>query len=183
MITTKNIKAERLAAIRKFHIDRLKQIGVSSPLVSAKALVRPFEDRAPYISLFESEVKREPEMYIEITDFDNNPVDESRKLYRLRFNAFYKEEYETVPYNETEVRYLVPFSDLEEVTFSTEKLKTESKGVRTTTLDDVLGLLDDELPDPDDDLPVSQLTIRDLVAILHRVPVSKKKWLNDIIKK
>lgn len=180
-ITTKSPKAERLAAIRKFQGERLKTIGVTSPLVSAKAIVRPFEDRKPYLSLFESEVRREPEMYVELTDYDNNPIDSTRKLYKLPFNPFYKEEYETIPYTDDEVRYLVSIDYLQEVIFPTDK-PTENtvQTIQSTTLDE---LLNDELPNPDDDLPISQLTIRDLVAILHRVPVSKKKWLNEILKK
>lgn len=182
-ITTKNPKAEKLAAIRKFHGERLKTIGITSALVSAKAIVRPFGDRKPYVSLFESEVRREPEMYIELTDYDNNPVDPTRKLYRLRHNPFYKEEYETLPFNDEEVRYLVPTDNLTEVVFPENEapsVQSNSSFVPSVTLDE---LLNNELPNPDDDLPISQLTIRDLVAILHKVPVSKKKWLNDIIKK
>ena len=38
------------------------------------------------------------------------------------------------------------------------------------------------MPDPDQDLPIDQLTIRDLAAILTGKPVSMKKWLNQIVK-
>ena len=37
--------------------------------------------------------------------------------------------------------------------------------------------------DPDTDLPIDQLTIRDLAAILTGKPVSLKQWLNEIVKK
>ena len=40
-----------------------------------------------------------------------------------------------------------------------------------------------DMPDPDQDLPIDQLTIRDLAAILTGKPVSMKKWLNEIVKK
>jgi len=42
--------------------------------------------------------------------------------------------------------------------------------------------IDDEIPNPDQDLPIDQMSIRDLAAILLKKPVSKKQWLNDIIK-
>jgi len=77
----------------------------------------------------------------------------------------------------------VPTDNLVEVVFpenETPSVQSNSSFVPSVTLDE---LLNNELPNPDDDLPISQLTIRDLVAILHKVPVSKKKWLNDIIKK
>jgi len=38
-----------------------------------------------------------------------------------------------------------------------------------------------DIPDPESDLPVSQMTIRDLAAILLKKPVSNKKWLNKLI--
>ena len=39
------------------------------------------------------------------------------------------------------------------------------------------------LPDANLDLPISDLTIRDLAAILLKKPVSTKLWLNEIITK
>jgi len=36
--------------------------------------------------------------------------------------------------------------------------------------------------DPDQDCPIDQMNIRDLAAILLKKPVSKKKWLNDLVK-
>jgi len=34
----------------------------------------------------------------------------------------------------------------------------------------------------DDDAPISDMTIRDLLAILSKSPVSKKEWLNNLLK-
>ena len=38
------------------------------------------------------------------------------------------------------------------------------------------------LTDPDEDMPMDQMTMRDLAALLLKKPVSKKKCLNEIIK-
>jgi hypothetical protein len=38
------------------------------------------------------------------------------------------------------------------------------------------------MPDPEKDPLISELTIRDLAAILLQKPVSNKEWLNIIIK-
>ena len=40
----------------------------------------------------------------------------------------------------------------------------------------------DDIMDPDQDAPLDQITIRDLAAIMLKQPVSRKKWLNDLIK-
>ena len=40
----------------------------------------------------------------------------------------------------------------------------------------------DEIMDPNIDAPLSQMTIRDLAAIMLKKPVSNKAWLNEIIK-
>jgi transcriptional regulator len=38
------------------------------------------------------------------------------------------------------------------------------------------------LSDDDDDIPLSEITIKDLAAIMLMKPVSKKEWLNDLVK-
>jgi hypothetical protein len=39
------------------------------------------------------------------------------------------------------------------------------------------------LPNANEDLPMDQMTIRDLAAIFLNKPVSTKQWLNDLINK
>ena len=47
------------------------------------------------------------------------------------------------------------------------------KSTKTEQLFDILS---------DDDMLVSELTARDLIAILHKTPVSNKPWLNNLLK-
>jgi hypothetical protein len=63
--------------------------------------------------------------------------------------------------------FLVPFSEFEAVT------------TKPTILDEN----EFDIPNPDLDSPLDQITLRDLAAILLQKPVSHKKWLNDLINK
>jgi len=93
-------------------------------------------------------------------------------LYKWRYNPHYEEEYEkTEPAANGHFRYLVPISELVKIEFDVQE-NTET------------GMFPnfEEIMDPDLDSPISQLTIRDVAAILLKKPVSHKNWLNEIIK-
>ena len=85
--------------------------------------------------------------------------------YNPNYATIYKTNELETNDNSNILRYLVPVDSL----IVCEPLLTEEEQF--------------ELPDPDLDLPIDQLTIRDLAAILTGKPVSMKSWLNEIIKK
>lgn len=90
--------------------------------------------------------------------------DSTRTLYKYKNNPHFKDEYLTSePTSTGNVRYLVPLNELDII--DTSEIEEFS------------------LMNPDEDLPLDQLTIRDLAALLLQKPVSKKIWLNNIIKK
>jgi hypothetical protein len=74
-----------------------------------------------------------------------------------------------------QVRYLIPVSELMKVSAPVEKKVATSKQLDLNTFFS-------EIIDPDQDVPLDQMTVRDLAAILLKKPVSNKKWLNDLIK-
>jgi hypothetical protein len=122
-----------------------------------------------HIGFFLSELKKGKDIYTEFTSIDLDPEDPTRTLYKWRFNPHYEEEYEkTEPAANGHFRYLVPVSEL-------IKIEME-QAVEVSEFPDF-----DEIMDPDLDAPLSQITMRDLAAIMLKKPVSNKKWLNDII--
>jgi hypothetical protein len=122
-----------------------------------------------HIGFFLSEIKKGKDIYTEFTSIDLDPEDPTRTLYKWRFNPHYDEEYEkTEPAANGHYRYLVPVSEL-------IKIEME-QAVEVSEFPDF-----DEIMDPDLDAPLSQITMRDLAAIMLKKPVSNKKWLNDII--
>ena len=87
-------------------------------------------------------------------------------MYKWKYNPHYASEYRvTEPHSANHtIRYIIPVAELFAVTNTDESFD------------------DFEMPDPDSDLPISQLTIRDLAAIMTGKPVSMKPWLNEIVR-
>jgi hypothetical protein len=136
------------------------------------------------------------------------PFTEDRQLFKYKANPFYAEEYETKEgtnfKGEPYILYTVPMSELvavlkdgTEITHALyEKRKEEAKK------EDSLPKLQKSLalfPDFEEefapvkneeillngeiaDAPLSEITIRDLAAIMLIKPVSSRPWLNELIK-
>jgi len=167
-------KREKLKKLREFHQATFIEAGVPDATFIPKMAYRPYGKTELHIGFFLSEISKGDDIYIEFTSKELVPEDPDRKLYRWRFNPHFEEEYaKTDPTPGTgHVRYLVPVEELQIVKVN----KPEEEVVqRKLTFDD--------LPDPETDLPMDQMTIRDYAAIHMRKPVSKKEWLNDLITK
>jgi hypothetical protein len=118
-------------------------------------------------------MKKNRDIYTEFTSIDLDPEDPDRNLYKWRYNPHFEEEYEkTEPGANGHFRYLVPVSELIKIEFDAQIPENKGESEFPNF---------DEIMDPDADAPLSQLTVRDLAAILLKKPVSHKKWLNDLI--
>ena len=172
-VTTEDRK-ENLKKLKEFHKDTLNQLGVSDAYLIGKMAYRPSGKTTKFVSLFHSEISKGTDVYIEFTDRFNIPEFSDRTLYLYRFNPHFEEEYEkTEPNGVTgNVRYLVPVDELT-VVKAAEEVKPTAIRTKDISFDD--------FSDADTDLPIDQLTIRDLAAILLQRPVSNKKWLNQLI--
>lgn len=169
-------KREKLRKLREFHQETLNELGVPNAVFVPKMAYRPYGKTELHIGFFASEISKGEDVYVEFCSRENDPEDPLRRLYRWRFNPHFEEEYEKTEPNAVtgNVRYLIPVEELAVV-----KVNEEVKpGI--TPNNTVLDF--DSLPDPENDLPLDQLTIRDIAALLLQKPVSNKKWLNEIIK-
>lgn len=164
-------KKERLRKLREFHQPTLDRHGVPDAIFIPKMAYRPYGKTDIHISFFASEINKGEDVYVEFASKDLIPEDTERRLYRWNFNPHFQEEYDTTEPNPQtgHVRYLVPVDELVLIKRNPdpEPQKEEEEF--------------DNLPDPNADLPVNQMTIRDLAAILLKKPVSRKPWLNEII--
>jgi len=110
----------------------------------------------------------------------NVPEDPERTLYQWKFNPHFDEEYDKVDeHDPNKVRYLVPIDELKIVKKYSPIGDTSEKEIKKVNNND----FDFNLPNPDTDPPLNEITVRDLAAIMLNKPVSNKEWLNEIIKK
>lgn len=169
---------EKIAALKVKHEPIFKIIDKSNPLFFPKMAYKPRGKDEKFISFFVNELKRGQDIYTEFVSRDYTPEDPNRELYLWRFNPHWASEYEAVG-DDPLIRYLIPVSELTKITLpELEKTKDSSK---IFTFDDSFELKPQD--SPFEDAPLSELTIRDLTAILLAEPVSTRKWLNDIISK
>lgn len=168
-------KREKLKKLREFHQQTLTDIGVPEATFIPKMAYRPYGKTEIHISFFLSEINKGDDVYVEFTSKELVPEDPERRLYKWRFNPHFEEEYDkTEPNSQTgHHRYLVPVDEL--VLIPKNKTNETDKQEESS--------INFEIPDPETDLPIDQLTIRDLTAILTGKPVSNKKWLNELITK
>lgn len=145
-----------------------------------------------YISLYEKELTS-PAFYTEFIDDFYNPKDSvKRKLFVWKGNKEHVNEY----YKKDEgsyCRWFVPADEFEEINVTSIALKSQTGGISTKNLiekpKEVKTVSVESLPpfelDDDDteekDAPMSKMTIKDQCAIQWKMPVSDKKWLNNLI--
>lgn len=142
---------------RWMKIKELREYHRLSPddFYAPKMFYTPPERGELYVSFFSDELRKGQDIYTEAVDREFNSEDKTRTLYRWNYNEHWHTQYEKIDHDP--VRYLVPLRELEKVN---EELFECNDG----------------------DCPMNEMTMRDLVAIWIKRPVSNKKWLNDILK-
>jgi len=176
-LTTKSTsvnRQEKTEELIKHHDWKFKIIQEENPLFIPKCAYFPKGKTEMCLGFFQSELRKGKDIYTEFTSIDLEPEDPSRTLYKWRYNPHFEEEYDkTEPSanSTTSVRYLIPVSEL-------IKIEIQQEESAPSAFPDF-----DEIIDPDSDAPLSQITVRDLAAIMLKKPVSNKKWLNDLISK
>lgn len=159
-------KKKKVATLREKHQPIFDALGIPDAIFHPKLAYRPSDKEEQYMAFFPSEFRRNEDIYTEHVSAKCDSEDPTRTLWKWRFNPHWEEEYEYIDI--APARYLVPISELVKVNSPT---KTETP--TQLSFDDMMD---------DNDAPVSELTIRDLVAILHKTPVSNKHWLNNLLK-
>lgn len=113
------------------------------------------------MGFFESELAECTDIYTEMVSFNMDPEDVSRTLYKYRANPHFRGEYHNKPTGSGYDRYLVPVSELIPIEGSTINLNQE--------------------PVLSDDMPIGELTAKDLAALITGKPISKKSWINELV--
>lgn len=176
-VDLKEWKKAKLDAIRAHHKDLINDLGIS-PLDFNMKKSFYNSNGVEVVGIFGSEFRKEKGFFFELISSDLDPIDPERKVYRVPPNTCYEEEYELNQKNShnvplEELRVVNPYSAAisKGSSILSDVKKEDSKIVR---IDKNLVTLDD--------VPYSQMTIRDYMAIHTGKPVSLKGWLNDLIK-
>jgi len=182
----KEWKKQKLAAIRAHHADLIKDLGISPYDFNMK---KAFYDQygREVVGIFASEFNKEKGFYFELISSDLDPIDPERKVYRVPSSTTFEEEYELNPKNS----YSVPLEELKVINptsvainkFSAVKAMEKPKEQQPQRIIPQESIVA-PAPKPtlNHDAPFSDMTIKDLVAILLRKPVSDKPWLNELVK-
>ena len=129
------------------------------------------------VSFFEQDFAKGKDIYTHFVSKGYDSEDSQNRLWKWTFNPYYATEYKkSDPHPDTgNFRFIVPVDELELI--DEKYFKEDNK------LDEFIASIDDAIPNPNEDPLIEQMTIRDLAAILLKKPVSRKKWLNEIVTK
>lgn len=167
---------EKIKKLREYHQPTFDSLKLTDAIYFPKMFYRPYGKTDLHVAFFASEINKGEDVYIEPASKDLIPDDLlGRPLFKWKFNPHFEAEYDRTEPNPVtgHVRFLIPveeFVTIEKVSVkppATKKVKQET--------------IDFDLADANEDLPLDQLTLRDLAAILLKKPVSKKEWLNKLI--
>jgi hypothetical protein len=179
MKTTK----DKIEALKKHHAKTFKALGIENPHFCPKMAYVPTGKREKCVTFFTMEIEAEKDVYTEFVSREYKPEDPERRLWKWKYNPHFKDEYETTA---TEpVRYIIPINELElinteEVTNEVGKLRTKTTSVKkeVNTISEIESLIKE---DSITDIPISQLTVRDLISIIHLTPLSNKGSINELV--
>ena len=185
-------KKIKLENVRDYHASLIRDLGISPLDFNMKM---PFYDKHGryVVGLFASEFLKDKGSFFELVTRDLDPLDPERKVYRVARNDNFKEEYEM---NDRGTSFLVPVDELRIVNpqsvaiskasavLSNDKLynsKTQPAAAKVQQPQPQPVFTSKPQPVVEPDLPYSEMTIRDYIAIHTGKPVSLKPWLNELI--
>lgn len=176
-VDLKEWKKAKLDAIRAYHKDLINDLGIS-PLDFNMKKSFYSSNGIEVVGIFGSEFRKEKGFFIELISSDLDPIDPQRKVYRVPPNTCYEEEYELNQKNS----YNVPLEELRIVNPYSAAISKGSSILNNVKKEEKHIVRIDKSLVNLEDIPHSEMTIRDYMAIHTGKPVSLKGWLNDLIK-
>lgn len=167
-------RKKRIAELREYHQPHFDKIGEPRARFIAKMLYGWPPDRCNF---FENEISNPTPLYVEWVTRGYYPEDE-RRLYKYIYNPDYATDYVKEVKDDGLEMYVVPVDKFELVKDG-EPVKVDAP--KQEPAQGMLEL-DFDLVNPDEDCPAENITLRDWAAILLKAPVSRKEWLNKLIK-
>ena len=143
-----NLRKEKEKEFYMQHMDTFKAIGIADPFFTIKTAFFKKGKFGRQCQFFESELKKNEDIYIEFYDNMYNdkgestsiiPMNEDRQLFKLKYNPFFQEEYDVIEGissdGKSNKKYLVPVNEMlvvlesgQEIRYSLyEKRKEDAK--------------------------------------------------------
>jgi len=200
---TQNDRKTLTAELRVQHEATFKALGIPNAKFIPKVAHLVPKLSGKHMGFFHSELNHGQDVYIELVDLNYDPTEVDRNLYRFRWNPHFETELECsdeIP--EKRSRWFVPLDELEEVIVPVKRGRGRPKKANITPTDihvaeptrepvrAIRTIIDTERQEPvkrvvesliSEDLPIDQLTILDLAAMLTRTACSNKEWLNKAV--
>lgn len=177
-LSTKNISSRRSAVeeLKQKHIKLFEQEGVEKAKFIPKMAYIPKKGAERIIALFPSEIMGGEDIYTEFVSKQNVPEDPERTLWKWQFNPEFETEYEkSDPHPATgHRRFLIPVEELIDVALLHMAEAPTKEPVQTE--------LSLTASSNEEDAPLSEMTMRDEIAIRWELPVSNKEWLNELVR-
>lgn len=167
----KEWKKMKLDHIREYHTPLIRALGISPLDFNMKM---PFYDKHGryVVGIFGSEFKKDKGFFFELVTRDLDPLESDRKVYKIARNDNHEEEYEM---NE-KGSFLVPVDELRVINPTSAPVDNKPEPPQPAQ---VFSSKSQDSVEPD--LPYSEMTIRDYMAIHTGKPVSLKPWLNELL--
>lgn len=174
MVNEKTTK-EKIEDLRMLHKDKFEKLGLSKPLFVPRICYIPIGESEQVVSFFEQDFAKGKDIYTHFVSKGYESEDPQNRLWKWTYNPYFATEYKkSEPHPDTgNIRYIVPVEELELID---EAYIQKHTGIQIIPFD-----IEDSIPNPNEDPLIEEMTIRDLAAILLKKPVSRKKWLNEII--
>lgn len=170
---------EKIEELKVQHERAFKALGIEDPLFIPRICYTPIGGTEKVVSFFEQDFVKDKDIYTHFVSKAYESEDPENRLWKWKYNPFYETEYtKSDPHPTTgHVRYIIPVEELELID---EKYIAEHTGIKQGTL--AFDLEEDTFPNPNEDPLIEEMTIRDFAAIMLKKPISRKKWLNELVK-
>jgi hypothetical protein len=176
MVNEKTTK-EKIEDLKALHQPTFDKLELKNPLFIPRICYIPIGEKEQVVSFFEQDFAKGKDIYTHFVSKGYDSEDPKNRLWKWSYNPYYATEYKkSDPHPDTgNIRFIVPVDELELID---EKYIDDVVGIDVSKFD-----IENAIPNPNEDPLIEQMTIRDLAAILLRQPVSRKKWLNEIVNK
>lgn len=187
---------------RPFWEPLFEEMGLDNPLFFAKLCYNGNEFGvipAETLRFYAEQISKNQDVYVELFDWFDKPYHEGeRVLYKFKNNPEWrnnpseyvevtrKKDGSMLPYPS----YAFKLSSFEVVNRTSVKFSAPETSTKTSTEPELtlpkFGEIDTDIFEENyvekDDNHYAQMTIRDIYCIVQNVPMSNKKWLNNLIK-